>query len=692
MDVDITTDADRLISILKTAPGKMFTLAELAASLGTPEKNVKKYVQSLEEQGKVRVNYSMTQIMASWILPPEEEIAEAKEMNIRASEAADDSGKENVDAAFVRMKKYKQLLDEKRKLQDELSRLGVDDKAYSHAGGIAPSAPAAAPATNKPFSEDDDIVTEEKIGKMIDEIRDSIREEEKEARLEADLKEGETGGESAGGAFGEMTVAEEDGSRAENPAPEIIPVEKIDSAEKVRENAGPAIMPSEKAGSQEIEKPAAPGIIPSDSNEIEAAEETPSSFEKAAFIPQIKPMPMPKKDAALERFSGKLAAHMARISAKAKEIERIKLEKRRLLHEVYAPLQSKVQGELEDISDRILDHEKRLLELREHVAGLPGQVADISGRHEKMASLAHEMQKAYDETTNMTEEALKAVLEAKETAEIKAGEIRSMALEQDTALSSLKGEFARLSDMEKEAEEKIAEAQSEIDHQQQALSLAGENLSAISGKKKEMAQQISEVKRGIETQNSSLAELDSHLERLGRVAQYVNESRSDYEKKMQQLAEYVSKGESEYAALREDVEANFIRKFLKHLRSVSESYEFELSQAKQSEMEIDREIEKAKGELGALIEEGKRLAQLHEMQLEDSETAPSAGGQEMKMLASIGSSLKEQSRIRDYIRKSIEGESARKSQPAAKPSQKRTTFAQKAKKKALKKRGRGKGN
>lgn len=395
--------------------------------------------------------------------------------------------------------------------------------------------------------------------------------------------------------------------------------------------------------------------------EIGAAAQATSAREeeKASFIPKIPSAMRIGKDAKLDEFSGRLAAHMARIHAKAAEIGKIKAEKKRLLHEVYAPLAAKSQDELEAITDRILDYENRLLALRGHVAGLPGQVADVSERHEKMAELSRQMQRLYDETEAMSEESLRGLLEARDNASVKADDVRTMQFEQEGILSSLKGELSRVNALQAEAEGRLHEANEALSRQAEGVRKAESELERAAGVRAQIEGELEQINSEMRRQKTIMSDLDTHLERMDSVAKWVDDNRRDYRKKMNALAEYVKSGENEYASIRESVEANFVSKYLRELRAVSESYEFELSQAKEAEVQYDRDIAKAKSELERMIEEAKKIAQMQEMQLDDAEYAPAQGGEE-RMLAGIGANISKRQTLRRHIRDAIEGKVRRR--------------------------------
>ncbi|GEM_PF-4465343 len=729
-NLGISTDVDRLVLALRAAPGRNFSIAELAKTTGMAERAVRKWVHALEADGKVAVRYSLTKELVSWTAASdamenygekqeeenEQAINAAPDMAVSAYDAPSptisDNGANDIEGDIKtareledkarRKREYEGLLAEKRMLLSQLIMLEAENEKMKQ-------------RKQERRMED----SEEEITRIVESVRKM--EEASEMRENASKQENEMEPMTADGARivpvdrlevpdlqkqadeekppwekegegnqgeGKKTVdspSDDDSGDGGDGGPGV---DKNEDREKSAPSLGELLEneeAEEKGGAGNEERNGDVEIIPSagagetytgergiggaqylqtageTGSAAKAGESMPAQMQeeaqtigKASFSPRFAERKKMQKDGRLEEFSGKLAAHMARIQAKARDIEKIKAEKKRLLHEVYAPLSAKAQEELEAITDRILDYENRLLSLREHVAGLPGQVADASDRHEKMAALAKEMQKLYDETEAMSEESLRALLEAKENAAMKADEVRTMQFEQENMLSSLRSELSRVSALQADAEGRLSDVNNALARQMEGVEKAQGELEKIAGVRAQIEGEMENINAEVGRQTRILSDLDLHLERMGTVGSYVMENRRDYQRKMNALAEYVAKGENEYAAIRESVEANFVRKYLRELRAVSESYEFELSSAKQAEAHYERDIEKAKAELEGLIEEAKKIAQMQEMQLDESAYEP-AHGKEERLLAAVSSNSKQRERLRSYIREAISG-------------------------------------
>lgn len=731
--MDISTGVDRLLSALRSSPGKMFPISSLAKDTGMTEKAVRKWVHALEAAGKVSVKYSLTNEYVSWtggaVSASEQKAADeniAKAAEQQKIESAEISAMENENPAnenenpsaeasdaptaaekmAARRRQYEELL--RREMADEEKQGGQEVKEGETE---EEQNEISAPSTSDRISNSDEekrrkyeeLLAEKK--RLLDLLQ---KQEEKEGRklpsslLDNDDEDAETasasvvGGKLEGAESGDGSKAgdSDDDGRESSDVRDIVnayerefaeknkneeeeggetgeekEIAEVETEEESEDEGSRNIATNEKEGDEEEDENSVSdsegGEMPADEEEKQtegqnANEEiaiVPKAETKASFAPKFGKAGKLKNDEALGGFSGRLAAHMARIKAKAKEIERIKSEKKRLLHEVYAPLSARAQEDIEAIADKILEYENRLLALREHAAQLPQEMADVSERHEKMASLASEMQRLYDETGAMVEESLSAILQSREEATLKADQIRTEQYEQEGRIGALKSEFEKINSMQQDAESTLAAAKEALKRQSEQVIRAAERLKDAEDAKMQIENEMKSLNSELYKQKTVLADLDGHLGRMDSLAEWARENRRDYEKRMVALSEYVKKGESDYAAMREKAEGNFVRKYLKELRAVSESYEFELSQAKEAETNYEEEIIKAKSELEKLIAEAKRMSQMQEMQLDEAQSAQPRD--EMRMLEAVSENAKQRQKIRTYIRDAISGEKPR---------------------------------
>jgi hypothetical protein len=110
----------------------------------------------------------------------------------------------------------------------------------------------------------------------------------------------------------------------------------------------------------------------------------------------------------------------------------------------------------------------------------------------------------------------------------------------------------------------------------------------------------------------ALTSLDKQMHSVRQVDIWAKSIRGDYEKKLNDMDDYVRNGNKELDTLREAVESNFVRKYLQELRTLSEGYRFEFDSARKAEMNIDERIVEERKKLENLFEEGRKISYLFE--------------------------------------------------------------------------------
>jgi hypothetical protein len=111
-----------------------------------------------------------------------------------------------------------------------------------------------------------------------------------------------------------------------------------------------------------------------------------------------------------------------------------------------------------------------------------------------------------------------------------------------------------------------------------------------------------------------LSDLERQMGQMAQIDEYAATMRKDYDAKMSEIDDYIKSGNRDFETLRESVEANFVRRYLRELRALTESYSFEFNQAKRMEGDIDSRIAQERKRLEELFEEGKKISYLFETQ------------------------------------------------------------------------------
>lgn len=634
---EIKSDVDRIIEILRATPERYFPIAELAARTGLTPLQIRKWIGVLEAGGRTRLRYALTQEEVAWLEPG---------LHLRHPRHGED-GKPPVPAPVRATGSFYPIAHSSMRMGGRIAGLGADAPAMEPGAGTVEASPVAA--------------------KELDELRRVLSET---VSSEA-LAEGPVAQESETSPAG----------RPQEKESENAPLAKEAPAQGLRKNGGPKTDEKETEAAFSQEKalskiwtartatgpapesadfgPAPSGIVRLQTVELgpESRERLLAPFEPVDFPAPVKWPPMPEADRQAVKFSNKLSAALSRIKAKTDEISHLKEEKRRLMREVYRPLERKMEGDLETVVDALVKYENRLLTLRARLAELPEAVAGVSERQEKLAAVAGEMRKTYDETVHLLDEALAALLESRERAALQVDSVREGVREQETQIGQMGRLLNEVASMHAQANGQLEAARGAMEEQEAQMGEAEGALKKIVSLRQSIGDDVGKARDEVRRQKQTLTGLDSHLLRVNEVARWVARHRSEYDERMRHLAEYIRSADDEYAHLRESVEGGFVRRHIRELHHLSESYQYELAQAERVEENIDQQISSAKSELGELIEKAKRVEQMEALQLQEMgqgrpRTEPALAHH--AMFNTLSAADRERARIRNTIRALIE--------------------------------------
>jgi len=342
---------------------------------------------------------------------------------------------------------------------------------------------------------------------------------------------------------------------------------------------------------------------------------------KPAKIEKIK-MPAPVEITGVTlQFSERIERQMKRIERQAREIDSLRHEKEKLLAEHYLPLQNRLESELETISDRVLHVQSKVAGLQKNAADLPAQISSVEKVQISSIKAHGEMRRAYDEACALLEESSKQLSEEREKMEL----ILDQSREELSRHSSMSGELhntmERIEEMEGEAASRVSTARAALAEQAERLASAETHANGLRDLRGEIGESILEMKREVASAKRVLTDLERQMGQMRQIEEYTNTIRKDYDSKMLGIDDYIRNGNSEFETLRESVEANFVRRYLRELRALTESYSFEFGQAKKMESDIDARISDERAKLELLFEEGKKISYLFETQSRAPENA-----------------------------------------------------------------------
>ncbi|MFA5930076.1 MAG: hypothetical protein WC861_04290 [Candidatus Micrarchaeia archaeon] len=597
----IETHFDVLLSTLKDA-SKPLSAARIASICGMQEREVVKWLHVLEKSGQVKIENRFNGIHASWL-----GAAEEKKSAQEVSPTAIDVGRQAAFEADIEVAHQR---------EDDAAGIPVKKKSGTPIAESEVPVSAAVDVADARLERVDRMIGELKARKeesIINAARRRAAESEETVATEISPKaaafEREPLEESEGAAISAQEIEEE--ARKLAPDAEVREKWRLEQESEGEDAARESWRGEEKASRGRISFPSKSAIRP----KFRHAGAKPVKFEKLK-----KPAPLEITGVTLQ-FSERIERQMKRIERQAREIDALRQEKEKLLSDHYIPLQNRLESELETISDRVLHVQSKVAALQKNAADLPAKIGSVEKVQISSIKAHGEMRRAYDEACVLLEESGRQLAEEREKMEL----ILEQSREELSRHSSMSGELhdtmKRIGEMEGAAASSVSAARAALAEQAERLASAEAHANDLRALRGEIGESIGEMKREVASAKRVLSDLERQMGSMRQIEEYANGIRKDYDARMLEIDDYIKNGNTEFETLRESVEASFVRRYLRELRSLTESYSFEFGQARKAEGDIDARIAEERKKLESLFEEGKKISYLFETQSRAPENA-----------------------------------------------------------------------
>lgn len=360
-----------------------------------------------------------------------------------------------------------------------------------------------------------------------------------------------------------------------------------------------------------------------------------------------KPQQVQVTGASLQ-FSEKLARQVKKIIGQAQELEKLRMEKEKLLGEHYMPMQRRLESEIETISDRIIRMEKNIFALHQRASDLPGKVSGVEKLQHTSIKAHNQMQRAFDESSALIEESARQLSDEREKMEMMIEESRHEISTHRAKSEELEKTLKHISQLEEESTSLVVSARAALAEQAERLATAEMHSQELVELKGEIRGSIDSIKREIASTKGILSGMEKQMGQMRQIEIWAESIKQDYTTKMSEVGNYIKDGNEEFETLRESVEANFVRRYLRELRALTDSYSFEFGQAKNLEANLDQRISEEKKQLEQLLDEGRKISYLYETQSREV-----AGESKFEKRAEAFKSLSELSGQRQMLQQMI---------------------------------------
>ena len=576
-DGRIKTEFDDFIATLKSSGGKPLSLSKLAELCKVPDRSAKEWAHILERERKAELINRFDGVYILWdekrtaaqAQPSHYQSMEAPASEILLAQEREQSAK-NRSAAKISRQKISEARSELSEISDELSRVESAIEKLARLRGAEEDVAELNFQPEKQKQEHFELEQEIEVPQpKQDEALETGRGEEKGATLSEVQSQDE-----------EAQPGDEYGLQMADEAP-TEPQEVVRRPKTAQEILAARL---EKAAGKKV---------------------------KSRFAKMKRPEGLQVTEVSL-KFSDRMARQIRKIEKAAREVEQIRAEKEKFLNDMYLPMQRKLESEIETISDRITKIESGVFDLQNRASDLPAKVAAVEKLQANSINAHGQMRKAYDEAAALIEQSNQELSDEISRMEEFAEQCRQEISAHYARTNELQKTLDRINQYEGDLSYQVSIAREAMSAQAERLSSAEKYASELAGLRGEIRENVVGIRREMGSTKAMLTELEKSMVQMRHISGWAGSIKEEYEARMQEIDDYIKNGNSEFETMRDAVEARFVRKYLKELRSLSESYTFELNQAKAAEQGIDARVEEARRKLAGLLEQGQKLAYKYE--------------------------------------------------------------------------------
>ena len=588
-DALISTDVDKLIRCISDK--KKASLGDLQRSCEINRRALDKWVRVLEDEGYIRIEYGITGTYVRWIGSTEDvvrevqkktvpEVKEEYKTDVEAERAQisepefndEDHTPEELLQKYVTLKKREEDKDEDELKSNILKNFDGEEEYV-----IAEK------------EEDIEIPVEEESKVKIEDDA----EEEPEIKIEEKIEEYEP-------------IAEIEKERDEEEFFRY----KDEQDEKM--TLGDSEEPSDEPDSPEDNEP----DIPREEPEEEKADEEPLTFQDDDLEEKlVKEVPKSIYDGEVRDM---LNSYVHEINEEKAEMHSLEKQKDELYRNKMVSLESKMETDMASLTNYILEHESKLLEMKEGVLELPDKVEEITRMQTEIRNLSREGKRSLRETKDKVENMVAVMKSTQKDLKGKITETRTSMEKEEARIDDL----SRLREsIESKSEKMIASLESmqgrinEFNEKMDGLTAELEQAGEV---KAEIENNIESIRNDINARGSELDSLEDDLKDVVKLEGWTRQYISDYEDKVDEIDVYVRKSDQEISSLKEAAEASYLKKYLGELENITGAYEDALNNIVRDEKSIEDRIAEKKRRIRELVKESQEMIKRIRSETEDS--------------------------------------------------------------------------
>ncbi|MBU0590702.1 hypothetical protein KKD40_00695 [Candidatus Micrarchaeota archaeon] len=347
-------------------------------------------------------------------------------------------------------------------------------------------------------------------------------------------------------------------------------------------------------------------------------------------------------------------AYLKEINIEKTKIQSLKKQKEYLYQEKIAGTENRMNADIAAFTEKIIEKQNNILHIKESVLELPDKVEEVEMIHNQMKKLRLESRAALERTKKKSEDYIKNLEASKSDIETKVTGLSVAINSQAEKVSGFEDISRSLAERTTQISGAMAAAQDQIKEMADSIEQLQNDLASVQQTKQEIDQVREEVLSSVASHNQELDSLTSELENISKAEHWVQEYVRDYQQKIADIDEYVSRSEDDLVNIKEAAESLYMKKYLGELEDLADSYEGDLDDAVRKEKDIDEKISDSRTRISSLARESQDMIKKIRKGMSDSrdydEILKSIRGKTSRINSMLQEKQTERKRLEEDIR------------------------------------------
>jgi len=306
-------------------------------------------------------------------------------------------------------------------------------------------------------------------------------------------------------------------------------------------------------------------------------------------------------------LSADLGAKMDMIRERKSEIAALSRQKAGILDESYAPMESRLDAELTVISDIVSEREKRLKSLRDRLKALPENLGSLEVESIELKNAEAEAKARFDGVLGDLQTLASEIKTIKSSANTELVDVKKSLRQQETDLRDLREMHAKYKEKESMVQGAIDNVKGKIEREQVQLGELENRFMGLQASSSEIELRLNGVDARLGDSSVFSRSASDMIGRLRELEGGISTVHTAYSDAKSRLLDDIDRYERELTTMRESIEAGFARKYLAEIERLTERHDQELGAVVEREREIDERLSEKRGEIRRLIGEARDL-------------------------------------------------------------------------------------